>query len=89
MYPLNILIAEPDMMLRTLYRKTVSEVPGYVFAGYADNGDALHSIVACTAVNDVHVMNAWSVASGNDGKIMMTGNDGDAAVAVVIVLFDD
>ncbi|NLD95571.1 MAG: response regulator [Synergistaceae bacterium] len=53
MYPLNILIAEPDMMLRTLYRKTVSEVPGYVFAGYADNGDALHSIVACTAVNVV------------------------------------
>ena len=53
MYPLNILIAEPDMMLRALYRKTVSEVPGYVFAGYADNGDALHSIVACTAVNMV------------------------------------
>ncbi len=36
--------------------------------------------IACTAVNDVHVMNAWSVASGNDGKIMML-SDGNGTFA--------
>jgi two-component system response regulator DctR len=51
LYPLHVLIAEPDIMLRTLYRKIVSDIPGYVFAGFADNGDALHSILACASVN--------------------------------------
>jgi peroxiredoxin len=36
--------------------------------------------LACTAVNDVHVMNAWSQASGNEGKIMMLA-DGNATFA--------
>ena len=27
--------------------------------------------IACIAVNDVHVMNAWAKATGAEGKIMM------------------
>jgi peroxiredoxin len=36
--------------------------------------------VACTSVNDVHVMNAWAKHSGADGKIMMLA-DGNASFA--------
>jgi glutaredoxin/glutathione-dependent peroxiredoxin len=36
--------------------------------------------IACTSVNDVHVMNAWAKHSGTDGKIMMLA-DGNAAFA--------
>ncbi|MCB1378488.1 MAG: peroxiredoxin [Alphaproteobacteria bacterium] len=45
--------------------------------------------IACTAVNDVHVMNAWSISSGNtDGKIMMLA-DGNATFARSIGLNRD
>jgi glutaredoxin/glutathione-dependent peroxiredoxin len=54
------------------------------FPGFLDNANKIFArgvdTIACTAVNDVHVMNAWSVASGNDGKIMML-SDGNAAFA--------
>jgi glutaredoxin/glutathione-dependent peroxiredoxin len=33
--------------------------------------------IACTSVNDVHVMKAWALQSGADGKIMMLA-DGNA-----------
>ena len=36
--------------------------------------------IACTAVNDVHVMTAWAKHSGADGKIMMLA-DGNATFA--------
>jgi glutaredoxin/glutathione-dependent peroxiredoxin len=36
--------------------------------------------VACTSVNDVHVMNAWAKHSGADGKIMMLA-DGNGTFA--------
>jgi glutaredoxin/glutathione-dependent peroxiredoxin len=36
--------------------------------------------IACTAVNDVHVMAAWSKQTGSDGKIIMLG-DGNAEFA--------
>lgn len=32
--------------------------------------------VACTAVNDVFVMDAWAKATGSDGKILMLTDDG-------------
>ena len=41
--------------------------------------------IACTSVNDVHVMNAWAQASGNAGKIMML-SDGNGEFARAIGL---
>jgi peroxiredoxin len=41
--------------------------------------------IACTAVNDVHVMNAWAKASGADGKILMLA-DGNANFAKAVGL---
>jgi len=41
--------------------------------------------VACTAVNDNHVMKAWSKHSGADGKILML-SDGSALFAKAIGL---
>jgi peroxiredoxin len=39
--------------------------------------------IACTSVNDVHVMNAWAKATGADGKIMMLADgNGEFARAV-------
>jgi glutaredoxin/glutathione-dependent peroxiredoxin len=38
-------------------------------------------VIACTAVNDVHVMHAWSVASGNGGGKIMMLSDGNATFA--------
>jgi glutaredoxin/glutathione-dependent peroxiredoxin len=39
--------------------------------------------VACTSVNDVHVMAAWAKASGAEGKVMMLADgNGDFARAV-------
>lgn len=36
--------------------------------------------IACTSVNDVHVMNAWAKHAGADGKIIMLA-DGNATFA--------
>lgn len=41
--------------------------------------------VACTAVNDVHVMNAWARATGADGKLLMLA-DGNGEFARAIGL---
>jgi glutaredoxin/glutathione-dependent peroxiredoxin len=41
--------------------------------------------IACTSVNDVHVMTAWSKHSGADGKILMLA-DGNASFAKAIGL---
>ncbi|HMT15139.1 MAG TPA: peroxiredoxin [Aestuariivirga sp.] len=55
--------------------------------GYLKNYDAIKEkgvdTIACTAVNDVHVMNAWSKATGADGKILMLADgNGDFARAL-------
>ena len=54
------------------------------FPGFLDKADAILAkgvdTIACTAVNDVHVMHAWSQASGNAGKIMML-SDGNGTFA--------
>jgi glutaredoxin/glutathione-dependent peroxiredoxin len=60
--------------------------------GFLKNFDAIKAkgvdTIACTAVNDVHVMNAWSKALGADGKIMMLA-DGNGTFAKAIGLAVD
>ena len=63
------------------------------FPGFLEKADEILAkgvdTIACTAVNDVHVMNAWSLASGNtDGKIMML-SDGNATFAKALGLSVD
>lgn len=57
--------------------------------GFLANVDAIRAkgvdTVACTAVNDVHVMNAWGKHSGVDGKIMMLA-DGNGSFARAVGL---
>ena len=62
------------------------------FPGYLEKADQILAkgvdTLACTSVNDVHVMNAWSEASGNTGKIVML-SDGNADFARSIGLNAD
>lgn len=44
--------------------------------------------IACTSVNDVHVMSAWAKHSGAEGKIMMLA-DGNAAFTTACGLEKD
>jgi glutaredoxin/glutathione-dependent peroxiredoxin len=44
--------------------------------------------VACTSVNDVHVMNAWAKHSGADGKIMMLADGNGTFAKACGLLFD-
>ena len=43
--------------------------------GFLEKADALHAkgvdVIACTAVNDAFVMDAWSKAAGAEGKVVM------------------
>jgi peroxiredoxin len=55
--------------------------------GFLQNADAIRAkgvdTIACTSVNDVHVMNAWSRNAGADGKVLMLADgNGDFARAV-------
>jgi peroxiredoxin len=60
--------------------------------GYLINHDALKAkgvdVIACTAVNDVHVMRAWGKATASEGKILML-SDGNADFARAIGLDND
>jgi glutaredoxin/glutathione-dependent peroxiredoxin len=58
---------------------SMNHFPGFLHACDAIKAKGVDT-VACTSVNDAHVMNAWSKASGNDGKILMLG-DGNATFA--------
>jgi peroxiredoxin len=52
--------------------------------GFLANADAIKAkgvdTIACVAVNDVHVMNAWSKHAGTNGKIVMLA-DGNGTFA--------
>ncbi len=52
--------------------------------GFVENADKIKAkgidAIACTAVNDVFVMDAWGKSAGADGKIMMLA-DGSANFA--------
>jgi peroxiredoxin len=63
------------------------------FPGFLDKADQILAkgvdTIACTAVNDVHVMHAWSEASGNmAGKIVMLA-DGNGTFARTVGLSID
>ena len=61
---------------------SMNHLPGFLKA-YDDLKAKGADTIACTSVNDVHVMNAWGKASGADGKIMMLADgNGDFAKAV-------
>ncbi|MEM9677672.1 MAG: peroxiredoxin [Pseudomonadota bacterium] len=74
-----VLVAVPGAFTPTCH---ANHLPGFV-----EHTDAMHEkgvdTVAFTSVNDVHVMNAWSEASGGKGKITFL-SDGNADFAKAI-----
>ncbi len=78
-----VLVSVPGAFTPTCHAR---HLPGYV-----DQIEALKSkgvdTVACMAVNDVFVMNAWGKASHADGKVtMLADGNGDAARALGLEL---
>ncbi len=71
-----VLFAVPGAFTPTC---SASHLPGYL-----DHYDALKAkgvdTIACTSVNDVHVITAWAKHSGAEGKIMMLA-DGNGTFA--------
>ena len=60
----------------------MNHLPGFLLA-YDDIKAQGVDTVACTAVNDIHVMKAWGKATESDGKIMMLADgNGDFARAI-------
>jgi peroxiredoxin len=71
-----VLFAVPGAFTPTC---SMNHLPGFVQKAGAIKAKGVDSI-ACVAVNDVHVMNAWGKHSGADGKIMMLADgNGDFA----------
>ena len=62
------------------------------FPGFLRDAEAIKAkgadTIACTAVNDVHVMNAWANASNAGGKILML-SDGNGVFARALGLNAD
>ena len=71
-----VLFAVPGAFTPTC---SISHLPSYI-----EHFDAIKvkgvDTIACTSVNDVHVMTAWAKHSGADGKIMMLA-DGNGTFA--------
>lgn len=76
-----VLFAVPGAFTPTC---SMNHFPGFLKAVDAIKAKGVDT-VACTAVNDAYVMNAWSKASGNDGQILMLA-DGAAAFATALGL---
>ncbi len=76
-----VLFAVPGAFTPTC---TMNHLPGFI-----DNAEAIKAkgvdTIACTAVNDPHVMKAWSKHSGADGKILMLA-DGNGTFAKAVGL---
>ncbi|MDE2384903.1 MAG: peroxiredoxin [Alphaproteobacteria bacterium] len=76
-----VLFAVPGAFTPTC---SMNHMPGFV-----EHVDAIKAkgvdTVACTAVNDNHVMKAWAKHSGAEGKILML-SDGNGAFAKAIGL---
>ena len=79
-----VLFAVPGAFTPTCSR---DHLPGYVSAFDAIRAKGIDTI-ACTAVNDVHVMNACGKASGAEGKVLMLA-DGNGAFARAVGLAKD
>jgi peroxiredoxin len=71
-----VLFAVPGAFTPTC---SMNHLPGFVQKIDAIKAKGVDTI-ACVAVNDVHVMNAWSKHSGSDGRIMMLA-DGNGEFA--------
>ena len=65
----------------------MNHLPGFLLA-YDDIKAKGVDTIACTSVNDVHVMTAWAKATGSKGKIMMLA-DGNAGFAKAVGLDAD
>lgn len=65
----------------------MNHLPGFLLAHDDIKAKGVDAI-ACTAVNDVHVMAAWGKASGADGKIEMLA-DGNGQFARAIGMLAD
>ena len=76
-----VLFAVPGAFTPTC---TMNHLPGFI-----EHADAIKAkgvdTIACTAVNDPHVMKAWSKHSGADGKIVMLA-DGNGTFAKAVGL---
>ncbi len=79
-----VLIGVPGAFTPTC---SMNHLPGFIENAEAINAKGVDTI-ACTSVNDPHVMKAWSKHSGADGKILMLA-DGNATFAKAIGLFSD
>lgn len=79
-----VLFAVPGAFTPTC---SMNHLPGFVSSLDAIKAKGIDTI-ACTSVNDVHVMNAWAKNSGADGKIMMLA-DGNAEFAKAVGLEKD
>ncbi len=79
-----VLFAVPGAFTPTC---SMNHLPGFLAAIDDIKAKGVDTI-ACTSVNDVHVMNAWGKASGADGKIMMLA-DGNADFARAVGLAVD
>ena len=79
-----VLFAVPGAFTPTC---SMNHLPGFVLAADDIRAKGVDTL-ACTSVNDVHVMNAWAKASGADGKILMLA-DGNAAFAKAVGLDKD
>lgn len=71
-----VLFAVPGAFTPTC---NAQHLPGYVIDHDALKAKGVDTI-ACTAVNDIHVMKAWGKATASEGKIMMLA-DGNASFA--------
>jgi len=71
-----VLFAVPGAFTPTC---SVTHLPSFLNAIDAFKAKGVDTI-ACTAVNDVHVMTAWAEATGAEGKIMMLA-DGNGEFA--------
>lgn len=71
-----VLFAVPGAFTPTC---SMNHMPGFVEHAAAIIAKGVDT-VACTSVNDPHVMKAWSKASGADGKIIMLA-DGNGSFA--------
>jgi glutaredoxin/glutathione-dependent peroxiredoxin len=76
-----VLFAVPGAFTPTC---SMNHLPGFVKEIDAIKAKGVDT-VACTAVNDVHVMNAWARSSGADAKILMLA-DGNGSFAKAVGL---
>jgi len=74
-----VLIGMPGAFTPTCHR---NHLPGFVERSEQFHGKGIDTI-AVTTVNDHFVMNAWSKASGSDGKLVFLANgNGEFAKAI-------